>query len=388
MAVYYVDAATSNSDPTTVGTADDDTDPYGLQAAVDAAGAGDEVRCKNDATYTFSDTIDFDQNAGTAASPIILNGSNSSWTVDGTQVTFDFSGTAGGEVGFDIQNTLSSQFRIFNHFRLTGADSHGVVLDSHEAYLRWYNCRFDTNGGSGVYGTVDSGGIIWKAVFIDCEFDNNTGNGYGLSNDNRAGPTMIGCSVHDNTVGIELGSKSDDMMMGCVIYDNSSHGVKVRKTEAGYCMLRAVNCTIDGNGGNGFDLAQNGGDGRAVECVNTVISNNGGYGIDLNTESPHDLVMYLLNTWFYNNTGGSFSDSKSASDFWPGSDITTGTDPSFTNAAGDDFTLGASSGLIAAGFPGVLPAGGTGYMDIGALQREAGSGGGWGFQRRPRVTGA
>jgi hypothetical protein len=57
---------------------------------------------------------------------------------------------------------------------------------------------------------------------------------------------------------------------------------------------------------------------------------------------------------------------------------TTGSDPLFVSTTNnsEDFALQSSSPAKAAGFPGAMYIGGTGYRDIGALQRQEPTGGG------------
>ena len=67
-------------------------------------------------------------------------------------------------------------------------------------------------------------------------------------------------------------------------------------------------------------------------------------------------------------------------DLWQGVNNIT-TDPAFTSRVdgSEDYQPAADNGvLVGAGFPGAMDAGGTGYMDIGALQRQMASGGGGG----------
>ncbi len=83
---------------------------------------------------------------------------------------------------------------------------------------------------------------------------------------------------------------------------------------------------------------------------------------------------------YYNNTAGGIAG------FTAGAHDVVPTGDPFTNAAGNIYTLnntaGAGAVVRAAGFPGVLTFGGTGYLDIGALQHAdpaAVSGGSFGF---------
>jgi hypothetical protein len=88
----------------------------------------------------------------------------------------------------------------------------------------------------------------------------------------------------------------------------------------------------------------------------------------------------FMNNAFFGNTSGARNNITAR----PG-DVTLSGNP-FKNSAGNDFALNALAGaaLKAAGIPGVLAVGGTGYLDIGALQhQESSSGGGGGLPVSP-----
>lgn len=109
-------------------------------------------------------------------------------------------------------------------------------------------------------------------------------------------------------------------------------------------------------------------DTRPLLIRNSVISNVGGYCFnDVGTlafktaalQTDHNACNTTGALGFYNN--------------WPAgqSDITLSTSP-FTNGGSNDFSLNSTSGggadVKSVGFPGTLLLGGTGYMDLGALQ--------------------
>jgi hypothetical protein len=107
---------------------------------------------------------------------------------------------------------------------------------------------------------------------------------------------------------------------------------------------------------------------------NSIFVNNTGIGLN----SPN--TTYVANAqWenynaFFGNTGGAIVGMTSGAN-----DVTLTGDP-FTNGAGNVFTLNntAGAGKAAQGvaFPGALLAGGTGALDIGALQHTTAAGAG------------
>lgn len=114
---------------------------------------------------------------------------------------------------------------------------------------------------------------------------------------------------------------------------------------------------------------------RPLLIRNSVISNVTGFCFNSISAQSFPSVMQVVDhnsckpgMGFYNNWGAGVGD------------VTLTADP-FTNGAGDNFTLNSTSGGGAAvkgqGFPGVV-FGGTGHMDMGALQSAGGGGGGGG----------
>ena len=115
-----------------------------------------------------------------------------------------------------------------------------------------------------------------------------------------------------------------------------------------------------------------------ITIYNNVFYGNGGYGVNFGGLSPSALPRYglIVDNAFRSNTSGNYNlGSLGYSVGVSLGDITLTANP-FTSAG--VFTLNSTAGggalLKAAGFPGVTPAG-TGYLDIGALQSQAATGG-------------
>lgn len=124
---------------------------------------------------------------------------------------------------------------------------------------------------------------------------------------------------------------------------------------------------ITGPGGSSASLIN----GNALNVVNTIFSTITGTALNA---GPALLQMVSgSNNKFYNN-GTNFGNAYTSS---VGGTLTA--DP-FTNAAGGNFALnntaGGGAACRATGFPGVLAAGGTGFIDIGPLQHQDAGGGG------------
>ena len=135
--------------------------------------------------------------------------------------------------------------------------------------------------------------------------------------------------------------------------------------------------------GNGRDGIRFTGDASSGNCPitlwNSILYGNAGYGFN-NTGTTGTATSYAVaenyNGYGSNTLGATNNLTQGAQD------VTLTANP-FTNGAGNVFTLNNTSGgglsLQAAGFPGALQAGGTGYLDIGALQHQVTGNGPKGF---------
>lgn len=170
----------------------------------------------------------------------------------------------------------------------------------------------------------------------DCTAYANTVSAFAAS-----GAALVRCIAAANTGTTSIGFTAPVSANNCVAYGNGSHGFFFN---VGFS---AENCIAVGNGassgtGVGYDITANGG---------------------------------LYNCADFNNAGGRTNATPVLGDNSP---ISLSADP-FTNAAGNDFSLNNSAGAGAAcratGYPGVLDVGGTGYLDVGALQHQDSGGG-------------
>lgn len=128
--------------------------------------------------------------------------------------------------------------------------------------------------------------------------------------------------------------------------------------------------TIYGCGNSGYEV----GDVDAVGVLmNNIFAENGNASGEYNIDMPSGMAWtgyHANNIFFHSGGGGGANLNNFTAD---ASDLTS--DPQFANAAGGDFTIALTSPAKGAGFPGVLGInGGTGYLDIGALQRQLISG--------------
>jgi hypothetical protein len=183
----------------------------------------------------------------------------------------------------------------------------------------------------------------------------------------------------------------------CIAYSNTTTGsVFDLSTDGGQGGAFCINCIAANNTSSARAFRTSGGsDASPVYIVGAIAVNNGGDGISI---TNHNFSVFILNSIFVSNSGfginstttmpngantisnnaffGNTSGARNKISARPG-DVTLSGNP-FTNSAGNDFSLntGAGAALKAAGIPGVLAIGGTGFLDIGALQHQAVAGGG------------
>lgn len=183
------------------------------------------------------------------------------------------------------------------------------------------------------------------ANFIDCIAYNNTVAGFSISTDNA---TLLRCISDSNS-----GAGSDGFILG-------GRDISI------------INCVAYGNGRDGIRIGDTG-----ATVVNNIGESNGGYGINL--QSVNCLVV--TNNATYGNASGGIGNTTGKGVQQIGN--VAGSGSFFTDAPNQNFALnntaGAGAAARAVGYPGVLPIGGTGYLDIGVLQHAdpaGGSGGG------------
>ena len=243
--------------------------------------------------------------------------------------------------------TCAGGMYVFKH--LVATDSNGVGwLVQTASGARLINCRS--------YGNVSTGFTLSATCALqNCEADLNTTTGVTTT----TSPVLFGCYIHDNTTnGFSAASSVVPTLLFCIIETNASHGLSGTTG-----MFGVYNCTINGNTGvatDGINMTTPGN--SLYRMFNTIISNNGDDGVEA-TDGDNALVDYNN---FYGNAG-------SARVNFPTGENDIALDPTFTNAAGGNFAVGTN--MKAAGFPGLFPSGtSTGYLDIGAVQRQEGGG--------------
>lgn len=296
----------------------------------------------------------------TSASANVTNGCFSTSAIvywEGYQTTRGDLGTqpliqASGISTFTLLTATGIESAITN-LKLDGAtltSSRGVLAAANMLNVTAINCTNSAIVGSGsrsvitrcqATGCTTQPAILDVNINIDSIAYDNTNVGFSASGANAS---FIRCIADSNT-----GASSD--------------GFAQSGQNAAF-----ANCVAYANGRDGFRAT-----GGGVVAENCLAESNTGFGYLINNVN----VGRLLNCGTYLNTGGAVS--LGTGKFVYNTNAIVGSASFFTNAAGQDFSLNTTAGggaaARAAGFPGVLTVGGTGYLDLGALQHADPAGG-------------
>lgn len=187
--------------------------------------------------------------------------------------------------------------------------------------------------------------------------------------------TVDGCFIHNNGAeGIrDLGGAGAGagswVLRNSIFYANTGRGVYGTNTSAApntRGLWQVFGCAFVSNTGSGLDIAPTGSPTSIVLTLDSnIFDSNGAFGVTL-VQTP--VALFNRNNAYRNNTSG----NRSNLPVGQGDIVLTGSP--FTNPATGDFSLnntaGSGAACRAAGFPGVLAVGGTGYIDIGPLQHQ------------------
>jgi len=354
-------------------------------------------------------TATLDRSAGTAASTCTANlggalqtitklltfigNSNIAWIKAESTITT----STGFTVAYGTNNGVAGQF---NGYTSTRGDNGKVTIQATAGSLTlWFdngpnsivfrNFILDSNSqtnsrgfrATGQFITVidvtatnsTTGDFTFDSAFNTClRCLSNGGTGFGYSM--VGGSTCIYCGAvnHNNSTGFSL---TGTLCFGCYAANNTGTGA------IGFSLL---------TGGNSFDLLMNSvacgnasdgiryaggtfGQQNSPIVMNNISTGNSGYGFNFNGGAAVAGTFVADYNAYFNNTLGALNNVTAGSH-----DVTMTATP--FNCAGTDFTLnntaGAGAAIRTAGYPGALPAGGTGFAPIGLLVPAAAAAGG------------
>lgn len=252
----------------------------------------------------------------------------------------------------------------------------GCTTGATNVDLTAVNCVFD--GFNIAVTNTDSNGEM-VCVLINCEIKNSTAGSVGAvyMDSQRQCTVIAGCYFHGNAGD---GFRTNGAMTTAsvtitdsIFYNNTGRGIYWGPAGGGgFAYFFVKNTACFGNGIDGLALLGANNPTSMVSVVwNCVFVNNSGWGIKgAGTSDAAGIANFFndyRNNFFYNNTSGTHTNVTTSGDV-------IGTGDPFTSSSGADYSLNNTSGAGAAcrgaGFPGVLQAGGTGYIDIGPLQHQ------------------
>jgi hypothetical protein len=353
-----VDRATGS----TGGTAETGNIGGALRNMLDAANytAGNIIYVKATATYTISASMAFTTTTtpGASGAPITFVGYNAvrsdygqvtiqetaisltAFSGNGTFLRFlDFIVDCNSETG-SIGFGLTGEANIVSNIEVKNCKGTSISVTATQNIFK----NFWVHGMT----ACTTGAVDVSAVGVSLEFGRINGNScIGLidsATSTTAGSHYLYLISDDNTShGFEKTSTSFAVFIGCVAYDNGGHGLLI--TAAG-----GVN---------------------AITVLNSIFVDNSGYGIASQTTSWAYFGAWVDMNYngYYNNMSGPLFQLPQGLN-----DVTSLTGVPFVNASAGNFALNNTPGqgalLRAAGFPGALLSGGTGYVDIGTLQHQ------------------
>lgn len=233
-------------------------------------------------------------------------------------------------------------------------NNHGVQLNNYANYSYAIHCEV-YKGAS----TPSSKSLLRGIFAYDCYVHDAGTSGIGIYADVN---NIYGNYVYNCPVGIQLTLLAGAVMHNLVV--DCTDGIQLTQ---GFGIV-AHNTIYHSGASTGSGIKLTTYQITTHLVVNNVIvgySGSGGRGLN----ASYDQLMHGYNM-FYNN-----ATNESSNDLFIdlANDVTPGAIP-FVNAAGGNFALNAG---LANGWPGTIfgPAGTTNYLDIGAVQLGAGSGG-------------
>lgn len=264
-------------------------------------------------TYAaFTAHVDHD-NDGTAALPITIEGYNAARGDNPT-------GTNRPLVQCSSYLLSLGDNYIIKNLRFTGTASSILTVD---AGCTIVNIKAENSSGTAGRNAVNL--YSSSCAIIDSECVSTNGNAISCSRT----AYLHGCYCHDSDAGVSI-SYSNTTVNYC-IFDTCAKGILINST---YDSIHINNCTVY----NCSTAGISGNDSESCTIINNIIDTCIA-GITFTADAD---TNYLDYNNYHGNTGDTNNCTKG--------DNATAYDPTFTNAAGGNFSLQAGSSCIGAGF--------------------------------------
>lgn len=315
-------------------------------AVFEAFVAGNKVHIQS-GSYTIGGNVSV-ANDATAVSPVNIVGYNSAR--DDSPL-----GASRPTLAFGANTAVfAGNYYNFGHIIFTTTAAAGLSIGV-GAIVR--HCKVTNSSGSVGRSAIDCTEAGTRVLFN--ELSSTAGNAVDAGGGAGNGTHIIGNYIHDSTAGIITGT-AEFATIAFNIIDTCTTGIQIN---SGVIGIIIINNTLY-NGTTGISLPATTGTRSTV--LNNIIST---FTTGASANALTDSNYFDYNN-FHNNGTARTNVTAGAGDI--------ALDPSFTNAASGDFTVGANMKAVA--FPGIFSGAlTTGYLDIGAVQRvepTGGSGGG------------
>jgi hypothetical protein len=298
---------------------------------------GHETYVKNDGTYTLTGALVVGKD-GNAQNFIKVTGYKTTRGDCPVGDDMPLIAAAANEYAFDDYWDLK-------HIRMTTTNGAGIRPNNYSR-LTGMKC-FNSSGVGGRPAFSNSDALH---TYTDCEGISTNGRAFGEGGNH----VYIGCYAHDSVDGFELSTSADNIFINCIA-DTCTKGWNGGFSSDSHVLINCViyNCT------DGLYTSSDASNKWTV--INSIFKDN---TTAINWSDGRTGSMYLDYNDFHGNTTDVIDVVKGPHTF--------SLDPQFTDAANGDFSVGKNMEGI--GWPGALPGGSTGFMDIGAVQREGGGG--------------
>jgi hypothetical protein len=339
---------------------------------------GNTIYCKADGTYTMTASVIYQADG---------NGFQPTRTIGYT--------TTRGDNGRCSWTTST------NALNLVLPNTSGAVANRDYSF---YNLNLSSTAGSPGDGWSTTSRQVINVLFDNCLFDGFLRSLHGDAGVTDSFTPLVLSNVEvRNSKSQGINNSAPVYCFGCYVHDNAAQGLLVENNYAGIYQTVVVASIFFGNGVSAtvaqIELNDNTGqNGRGLALWGVDVAGGGAEGVKLNTINQaipfqsFNSVYYNNATYGINNTGTVGPDSyvarnnafgangTAATHNLPATDIGTVTLSANPFTSSTDFSLNSTAGggtlLKGTGWPGTLIGGGTGHLDIGALQSSGGGAGG------------
>ena len=310
--------------------------------------AGNTMHIKS-GTYTIGGAVSVATDGTTAASVEII-GYNA--TRNDNPATADRPVLAFGA----NTSTFNGDYYNFSYITFTVTNSGGVITGLGSVVRK---CKSTNSSGTANRLAFSlNGGIV-----LDSEIISTLGTGVNINAVSNTTPKIVGCYIHDSTIGISFDSFDVGVAAFNIIETIVTTGINIGTGSDDHLIM---NNTIYGaatpaGSSTGILLA-------ATTGLYSLIMNNiiTGFVTGISSAAVSTSNVYINNNLFNNTTNYTNVSAGAGS-------LTL--DPAFVDAPNGNFAVGANMKAVA--LPGAFPGGlSTGYLDIGAVQRQEPAGGG------------